>query len=139
MSVLLQSYGTVPEWGIAQDENAALLLSSVDIDSSVTTEHVQKNRHGQTIGWLGIDQEANFSMSGTLLKGKTVSDTGSTLGEQAALNNFSLGSGFSGSMGAGGNTAIVKQIKAAMANEAAVQVDMSGVVYAFGGASGEGV
>lgn len=137
MSVLLKEYGTVPEWGIPQDENEALLLSSLDIDNSVTVEHVQKNRYGQTIGWLGIDQEASFSMSGTLLKGKTAAEAGYTLGEQVALNNFALGSAFSGEMGAGGHTALVKQYKTAFGNESAVQIDMSGVCYAFGTAAGE--
>ena len=132
MSVLLKEYGTVPEWGIPQDENEALLLTSVDIDNSVTVEHVQKNRYGQTIGWLGIDQEASFSMSGSLLKGKTAADAGYTLGEQVALNNFALGSAFSSAMGAGGSTAIIKNYKTSFGNESAVQVDLSGVCYAFG-------
>lgn len=138
MAVLLEKYGTVPEWGIGEDENEALLLSAVNVDSSITTEHVQKNKKGQTIGWMGIDQEASFDLSGTLLMGKTVTDTGYTLGKQAALNNFELAGAFNSSVGAGGQTAIIKNVKVGMGNEQAVSVDMSGVVYNFS-STGEGV
>lgn len=135
MAVLLEKYGTVPEWGIAEDENEALLLTSVNMDSSITTEHVQKNRHGQTIGWMGIDQESSFDLSGTLLMGKTVTETGYTLGKQAALNNFAMGSGFNEGIGVGGHTAVIKNVKCSMGNEQAVTVDMAGVVYNFGAAA----
>lgn len=127
------SYGLVPEWGIAKEENSALLVSSLDADSSITTEHVQKNHLGQNCGYLAIDQESSFTMSANLVAGSDISLY--HLGSQITLNNFAQSDLFTSGIGAGGYTAIIKNRKKTLSNESAVQVDFSGTVYAFGSSS----
>ena len=131
MATLIE-YGSVPEWGIGKDEDAALLLTSLDISTSITGEHVQKNRLGQTSGWIGYDQESTFNMSGNLVKGGTLAYT---LASAVALNNFEGNNDFVTGLGAGANaadrTSICREIKRTLSNTSAVQVDISGVTYNF--------
>lgn len=128
----LIEYGVVPAWGIAKAEDAALLLSSLDMTTSITGEHVQKNHLGQTSGWLGYDQESTFNMSGSLVKGGTLAYT---LASAVALNNFEGNNDFVTGLGAGeaatDRTSICREIKRTLSNTAAVQVDISGVTYNF--------
>lgn len=132
MATLIKQYGEVPVWGIGKAEDAALLLTSVDLTTSVTGEYVQKNRFGQTQGIILYDQEQSWSMSGSLLAGATL---GYTLASAVALNNFEDNNDFVDGLGAGADatakTAICKEIKRTLGNESAVQVDISGVNYNF--------
>lgn len=132
MSTLLKTYGEVPAWGIAQAEDAALLLTSLDVATSVTGEYVQKNRFGQTSGYIAYDQEQSWSMSGSQKAGSALSYT---LASAVVLNNFEEQNDFVDGLGAGADatskTAICKEIKRTLGNEAAVQIDLSGVVYNF--------
>ncbi len=132
MATLIKTYGEVPEWGIGQAEDSALLLTSVDLTTSVTGEYVQKNRLGQTSGVILYDQEQSWSMSGTLVAGGVLSYT---LASAVALNNFEGNNDFVDGLGAGADktakTAICKEIKRTLGNESAVQVDISGVNYNF--------
>lgn len=135
MATLIRTYGEVPEWGIGQAEDSALLLTSLDLTTSVTGEYVQKNRRGQTSGIILYDQEQSWSMSGSLLAGSTL---GYTLASAVALNNFEDDNDFVDGLGAGADksakTAICKEIKRTLGNESAVQIDISGVCYNFSSA-----
>lgn len=135
MATLIRTYGEVPEWGIGQAEDSALLLTSLDLTTSVTGEYVQKNHLGQTCGLVLYDQEQSWSMSGSLLKGATLSYT---LASAVALNNFEDNNDFVDGLGAGADktakTAVCKEIKRTLGNESAVQIDLSGVNYNFASA-----
>ena len=137
MATLLE-YGTVPVWGIGQNEDPALLLTSLDMTTSVVGEYVQKNNLGQTCGWLGYDQESTFNMSGALAAGSTA--MAYTLGSAVALNNFADNNDFVTGLGAGtaktDRTSICKEIKRTLSNTAAVQIDISGITYNFASTQG---
>lgn len=128
----LIEHGTVAEWGIAEAEDSALLLNSLDLTTTVTGEQEFKNRLGQVYGWIGYDQQQTFNMSGYLIKGGTLT---ATLASSVALNNFADNNDFVTGMGAGATaadkTSIVTEIKRTLSNESAVQVDISGKSYNF--------
>lgn len=134
----LVEHGTVADWGIAQAEDPALMLNSLDITTTVTGEQEFKNRFGQVYGWIGYDQQKTFNMSGYKLKGGTLE---STLASTVALNNFASENDFVDGMGAGATgadmTSIVTEIKRTLSNESAVQLDITGKTYNFSPSAGE--
>jgi hypothetical protein len=128
----LIEHGAVAEWGIAESEDSALMLNSLDLTTSITGEQEFKNRFGQVYGWLGYDQQQTFNMSGYLIEGGSLTYT---LASSVALNNFAGNNDFVTGMGAGATasdkTSIVTEIKRTLSNESAVQVDISGKTYNF--------
>lgn len=128
----LISHGTVPAWGIAQAEDSALLLTSLDITTTASGEYVQQNRFGQSAGIILYDQTASFSMSGALVNGGTLA---TTLAGAVTLNNFANNNDFVTGLGAGESntdrTSVCKEIKRTLSNTAAVQIDITGTIYNF--------
>ena len=132
MATLIE-YGAVPEWGIKHAEDAALLVTSLDITTTASGKYEQKNHLGQTSGVILYDQQKSWSMSGAQLKGAKLT---TTLAAAVVLNNFEGNEDFVDGLGAGAEkseqTAICEEIKRTFGNESAVQLDLSGTVYNFG-------
>lgn len=128
----LIEHGTVAVWGITQEEDPALMLTSLDLTTTVTGENEFKNRFGQVYGWIGYDQQQTWSMSGYLIEGASMTYT---LASSVALNNFAANNDFVTGLGAGSaatdKTAICTEIKRTLGNESAVQIDISGKNYNF--------